>query len=61
MQMFEDGTNGSIAMAVANKIKQGVIDKACKWLEQHAYLYVDDIDKLHESALIGDFRLSMEG
>lgn len=33
MQMFEDGTNDSIAMAVANQIKQGVIDKACEWLE----------------------------
>ena len=34
MQMFEDGTNGSIAMAVANKIKQGVIDKACELIEK---------------------------
>lgn len=60
MQMFEDGTNDSIAMAVANKIKQGVVDKACEWLESNAYLYVDDIDQLHESALIGDFRKCME-
>ena len=60
MQMFEDGTNDSIAMAVANQIKQGVIDKACEWLESNAYLYGDDIDQLHDSALIGDFRLSME-
>ena len=35
MQMFEDGTNDSIAMAVANQIKQGVIDKACEWLRAH--------------------------
>ena len=33
MQMFEDGTNDSIAMEVANRIKQGVIDKACEWLQ----------------------------
>ena len=36
------------------------VEKACEWLEQHAYLYVDDIDQLHESALIGDFRKCME-
>jgi len=35
MQMFEEGTNDSIAMAVANRIKQGVIDKACEWLREH--------------------------
>ena len=35
MQMFEDGTNDSIAMAVANRIKQGVIDKACKFIRLH--------------------------
>ena len=40
---------------------QYAVDKACEWLEQHAYLYVDDIDdQLHESELIADFRLSME-
>lgn len=59
LQMFEDGTNDSIAMDVANRIKQGIIDKACEWLESNAYLYVDDIDQLHESALIGDFRHAM--
>ena len=35
MQMFEDGTNDSIAMAVANRIKQGVIDKACEFIRLH--------------------------
>ena len=28
MQMFEDGTNDNIAMAVANRIKQGVIENS---------------------------------
>jgi len=32
MQMFEDGNSGSIAMEVANQIKQRTIDKACEWL-----------------------------
>ena len=35
MQMFEDGNSGSIAMEVANQIKQGVIDKACEWIRLH--------------------------
>ena len=39
---------------------QYAIDKACEWLEFNAHLYVDDIDQLHESALIGDFRKAME-
>lgn len=38
-----------------------MINKACKWLEQNAYHYCDDIDTLHESALIGDFRYAMKG
>ena len=37
------------------------LDKACEWLEQNAYHYCDDIDTLHESALIGDFRHVMKG
>lgn len=60
MQMFEDGNSDSIAALVAGHIEKAVIDKACEWLESNAYLYVDDIDQLHESALIADFRLSME-
>lgn len=40
---------------------QAAIDKACEWLEHNAYLYCDDIDTLHESALIGDFRHVMKG
>lgn len=60
MQMFEDGNSDSIAALVADHIEKAVIDKACEWLESNAYLYVDDIDQLHESALIADFRLSME-
>lgn len=36
------------------------IEKACEWLEQNAYHYCDDIDTLHESALIGDFRHVMK-
>jgi hypothetical protein len=39
---------------------QYAVKKACEWLERNAYLYVDDIDQLHESALIGDFRKAME-
>ena len=35
MQMFENGNSDSIAMAVANKIKQRTIDKACEWLREH--------------------------
>lgn len=37
------------------------IKKACEWLDQNAYHYCDDIDTLHESALIGDFRHAMKG
>lgn len=37
------------------------VEKACEWLESNAYLYVDDVDQLHESALIGDFKKAMEG
>jgi hypothetical protein len=64
MQMFEDGTNDSIAMAVANQIKQGVIDKACEWLREHlgapagipqAKSYNDAINEL-----ITEFRKGME-
>lgn len=35
LQMFEDGVNDSIAMTVANRIKQGVIDKACEFIRLH--------------------------
>lgn len=37
------------------------VDEAAEWLEQNAYHYCDDIDTLHESALIGDFRHAMKG
>ena len=39
---------------------QYAVKKACEWLEKNSYLYVDDIDQLHESALIGDFRKELE-
>jgi len=39
---------------------QYAVKKACEWLERNSYLYVDDIDQLHESALIGDFRKELE-
>lgn len=39
---------------------QYAVDKACEWLENNAYLYVNDIDQINESALIGDFRGVME-
>jgi len=45
---------------VLRKWRKSKIDKACEWLEFNAHLYVDDIDQLHESALIGDFRKAME-
>jgi len=51
MQMFEDGNNDSIAMEVANRIKQGVIDKACEWLDSY---FEDGYD------LCDDFRKAME-
>lgn len=63
MQMFEDGTNGSIAMAVANQIKQGVIDKACEWLKENIYHRVYECgDRLGfpTADFIKDFRKSME-
>lgn len=58
MQMFEDGNNDSIAMAVANQIKQRTIDKACEWLEEeaiHGWIESEEVDKF-----IGLFRKSME-
>lgn len=39
---------------------QYAVKKACEWLENNAYLYVNDIDQINESALIGDFRGVME-
>lgn len=39
---------------------QCAVEKACEWLENNAYLYVNDIDQINESALIGDFRGVME-
>ena len=60
MQMFEEGNSDSIAALVADHIEKAVINKACEWLEFNAHLYVDDIDQLHESALIGEFRKGME-
>lgn len=41
--------------------RNDAIKEACEWLEQNAYHYCDDIDTLHESALIGDFRHVMIG
>lgn len=40
--------------------RNDAIKEACEWLEHNAYLYCDDIDTLHESALIGDFRHVMK-
>ena len=39
---------------------QYAVKKACEWIERNAYLYVNDIDQINESALIGDFRGVME-
>ena len=44
LQMFEEGINDSIAMEVANRIKQGVIDKACEVVARlypHAAAYYE--------------------
>ena len=35
MQMFEEGSNDSIAMTVANKIKQEAVDKVCDILNHY--------------------------
>lgn len=50
-----DGYNEGFEAGRDNTIKE-----VCEWLEQNAYLYCDDIDTLHESALIGDFRYAMK-
>lgn len=64
MQMFEDGTNGSIAMAVANKIKQGVIDKACELIEKfcdsHNIVSIKDGKYKSRSWLEEQFRKAMQ-
>ena len=36
------------------------IERACEWLEYNGDLYCDDIDMLHLSALIGDFKYVMK-
>lgn len=56
--------DGAILQAAIKAAKVGysfAVDEACEWLEQNAYHYCDDIDTLHESALIGDFRHAMKG
>ena len=57
---WADAHNDGLNMHI-KYLKEELIDKACAWLEQNAYHYCDDIDALHESALIGDFRYAMEG
>lgn len=56
--------DGAILQAAIKAAKVGysyAVDEACEWLEENAYHYCDDIDTLHESALIGDFRHAMKG
>lgn len=64
MQMFEDGTNGSIAIAVANQIKQGVIDKACEVIEKlcdsHNIVSIKDGKYKSRSWLEEQFRKAMQ-
>ena len=63
MQMFKDGSNDSIAMAVANQIKQRTIDKACEWLKENIYHRVYECgDRLGfpTADFIKDFRKAME-
>ena len=54
-------THTEIAQHFFELGRNNAINKACEWLEQNAYHYCDDIDTLHESALIGDFRHAMKG
>ena len=44
-----------------DKLQQEFIDQACEWLEFNAEKYVDDIDAIHLSALIGDFKYAIKG
>lgn len=65
MQMFEDGNSDSIATAIANRIKQRTIDKACEWLRT---VDVNDYIKIvpgfgyviEDEDAIKDFRKAME-
>jgi hypothetical protein len=65
--MIAIGATEEIAMVASWKARCAfeaswdcAVDKACEWLENNAYLYVNDIDQINESALIGDFRGVME-
>lgn len=63
MQMFEEGSNDSIAMTVANKIKQETVDKACEWLRENIYHRVYECgDRLGypTADFLKDFRKAME-
>ena len=69
MQMFEEGSNDSIAMAVANQIKQRTIDKACEWLRENMEYWLGDYNlaedeleenQLHYSAMIEELCKAME-
>ena len=69
MQMFEEGNSDSIAMAVANQIKQGVIDKACEWLRNNMEYWLGDYNlaedelednQMHYSAMLEALRKAME-
>lgn len=49
------------ALRAAEIAKEETIEKACKWLNDWAYLYVNDYTgSLDEKALVEDFRKTME-
>lgn len=64
MQMFEDGTNDNIAMAVANQIKQRTIDKAWELIEKlcdsHNIVSIKNGKYKSSSWLEEQFRKAME-
>lgn len=59
MQMFGAGNDASIAIAVANQIKQGVIDKACEHIGNYLGMalscYPIDIDVLVKDKFVSKF------
>ena len=69
MQMFADGNSDSIAMDVANRIKQGAIDRTCDWLRDNLEYYLGDYNlaedelednQAHYAAMIEELRKAMQ-
>lgn len=54
--------NRNAAYVLGKEIKILLIDKACKWLKDYAYMYVSETTgDLNEDELINDFRKAMRG